>query len=238
MGAIPVKEGRPMRSDHAESPFNALPPVVVALAVVLVAIELVFQAGAFGFGGPDAVGWRIAAFNDYAFIPDLFERSLATGEWRLPDVMRLFTYVFVHMGFGHLAFVLVFLLAMGKYVGELFAPWALLAVFFGSAVAGAVVYGLVLDDRIKLIGGFPAVYGLIGAYTFVLWTGLGAMQKNPARAFTLIGFLMAFQLLFGLLFGGSNLWVAELAGFFAGFLLSFVVSPGGWGRVMEKLRQR
>jgi len=227
-----------MRNDHTESPFNALPPIVVALAVVLVGIELVFQAGARGFGGADAVGWRIAAFNDYAFIPDLFERSLETGEWRLADALRLVSYVFLHQGFSHLAFVLVFLLAMGKYVGELFSPLAMLAVFTGSAIAGAMAYGLLLDDRIALIGGFPAVYGLIGAYTFVLWTGLGAMQKNPARAFTLIGFLMAFQLLFGLLFGGGNYWVAELAGFFAGFLLSFVVSPGGWGRVMDKVRQR
>jgi len=227
-----------MRNDHSENPFNALPPVVVALAVVLIAVELIFQAGAYGFGGANAVGWRIAAFNDYAFIPDLFERSLATGEWRAGDVLRLFSYVFVHVGFGHLAFVLVFLLAMGKYVGELFSPLALLVVFLGSAAVGAMAYGLLLDDRIALIGGFPAVYGLIGAYTFVLWTGLGAMQKNPARAFTLIGFLMAFQLLFGLLFGGNNSWVAELSGFFAGFLLSFVVSPGGWGRVMDKVRQR
>jgi len=238
MGAILVKEGRPMRSDHAENPFNALPPVVVVLAGVLVAIELVFQVGARGFAGADAIGWRIAAFNDYAFIPDLFERALATGQWRARDLLRLVSYVFVHTGVSHLAFVVVFLLAMGKYVGDLFSAWALLAVFFGSAIVGAVVYGLVLDDRIALIGGFPAVYGLIGAYTFVLWTGLGAMRQNPARAFTLIGFLMAFQLLFGLLFGGGNTWVAELAGFCAGFLLSFVVSPGGWRRVMEKLRQR
>jgi hypothetical protein len=32
--------------------------------------------------------------------------------------------------------------------------------------------------------------------------------------------------------------VADLSGFLAGFFLSFVVSPGGWGRVRDKLRQR
>ena len=238
MAAIPVKEGPDMRENYNVAPVNPLPPIVVALSVALVAIELIFQAGARGFGGADAVGWRIAAFNDYAFIPDLFERSLITGQWALGDMVRLVSYVFVHQGFGHLAFVLVFLLAMGKYVGELFHPAAMVVVFFGSAITGAVVYGLVLDDRIALIGGYPAVYGLIGAYSFVLWTGLGAMQQNRAKAFTMIGFLMAFQLVFGLLFGGGNYWVAELAGFFAGFLVSFVVSPGGWARVMEKLRQR
>lgn len=228
-----------MRSDHSEAPFNPLPPAVVGLAALLVLIELVFQAGARGFaGGAEAVGWRIAAFNSFAFLPDLFERALATGEWQAGDLFRLVSYVFLHQGFAHLAFVIVFLLAMGKFVGELFHPAALLTVFFGSAICGALAYGLLLDDRIALIGGYPAVYGLIGAYTFVLWTGLGAMQQNRARAFLLIGFLMAFQLLFGLLFGGGNYWVAEFAGFCGGFILSFLVSPGGWRRVVGKLRQR
>ncbi|WP_226780397.1 rhomboid family intramembrane serine protease [Oceaniglobus trochenteri] len=228
-----------MRSDHNVAPINPLPPVVIALAVVLVGLELVFQAGARGFaGGPDGVGWRIAAFNGYAFLPDLFDRSVATGQWTARDALRMVSYVFLHQGFAHLAFVLVFLLAMGKFVGELFHPAALLTIFFGSAIAGAACYGVFLDDRVALIGGYPAVYGLIGAYTFVMWTGLGAIRQNRARAFTLIGFLMAFQLLFGLLFGGGNYWVAELGGFCTGFILSFLVSPGGWGRVMDKLRQR
>ncbi len=227
-----------MRNDHSVAPINPLPPVVVALAVVLVGIELVFQAGARGFGGAAAVGWRIEAFNAYAFIPDLFDRMVSTGAWGLRDLARMVTYLFLHNGFAHLAFVVVFLLAMGKYVGELFHPAALLAVFFGSGIAGAALYGLVLNDRVALIGGYPAVYGLIGAYTFVLWTGLGAMRQNRAKAFTLIGFLMAFQLLFGLLFGGGNFWVAELGGFCTGFVVSFLVSPGGWGRAMGKLRQR
>jgi len=54
----------------------------------------------------------------------------------------------------------------------------------------------------------------------------------------LIGFLMGIQLVFGLLFGGNRDWVADLAGFVAGFGLSFVVSPGGWGRVVDRLRRR
>ncbi|MEY4697689.1 MAG: hypothetical protein RIT14_2117, partial [Pseudomonadota bacterium] len=39
-------------------------------------------------------------------------------------------------------------------------------------------------------------------------------------------------------FGGGYEWVADLAGFATGFALSFVVSPGGWRRVVAKLRQR
>ena len=51
-------------------------------------------------------------------------------------------------------------------------------------------------------------------------------------------YLSNFILLFGLLFGGGWDWVAELSGFAAGFLLSFVVSPGGWMKVREMIRER
>ena len=49
---------------------------------------------------------------------------------------------------------------------------------------------------------------------------------------------MGIQLVFGLLFGGSNAWVADLAGFAAGFGLSFFLAPGGWAKLREKLRHK
>jgi membrane associated rhomboid family serine protease len=45
-------------------------------------------------------------------------------------------------------------------------------------------------------------------------------------------------LVFGVLFGGSWDWVADVAGFAAGFLLSFLVSPGGFARLLDQIRQR
>ena len=111
-------------------------------------------------------------------------------------------------------------------------------VFFGAAIAGALAYTLVPGLQAPLIGGYPPVYGLIGGFTFLLWVNLAAVGANKYRAFSMIGFLLGIQLLFGLIFGGGWEWVADLSGFLAGFFLSFVVSPGGWGRVRDKLRQR
>jgi hypothetical protein len=54
----------------------------------------------------------------------------------------------------------------------------------------------------------------------------------------MIGFLLAAQLLFGLLFGGGQEWIADLAGFAAGFAATILVVPGGIGRLMDRLRQR
>jgi rhomboid protease GluP len=142
------------------------------------------------------------------------------------------------VSFVHAAFVIVFILAIGNMVSRVFSPLAFLSVFVVSSVAGAFGFLLILDSPFPLIGGYPGVYGLIGAFTFILWTDLGRQGANQYRAFGLIGALLAIQILFGLINGEFSNVVAELSGFVAGFLMSFVVSPGGWQRVMDKLRTR
>jgi membrane associated rhomboid family serine protease len=151
--------------------------------------------------------------------------------------MRFVTYQFVHWSLTHAIFIVVFILALGKMVAEIYRPWAVLVIFFGSAIAGAMAFVALPVER-ALVGGYPAVYGLIGAFTYMLWTRLGAVNANRYRAFTLIGLLLGFQLVLGLIFGGSWDWVAEIAGFAAGFALSFAVAPGGWQRMLSRVRDR
>lgn len=228
-----------MHDGHDTSPINQLPPVVWLLALPVIAIEIVLGLGGSGLaGGQDAVGWRLDALQRFAYSPDIMKYMYETGNWSAPHLLRLVTYPFVHGGFTHALFVGVFLLALGKFVGEVFRGWAVAAVFFFAALVGALAYTMIPDVRAPLYGGYPAVYGLIGAFTFILWARLGASGDNQYRAFTLIGFLMGIQLVFGLLFGGGLDWVADIAGFVAGFALSFVVSPGGIGAVVARLRQR
>ncbi|SIO40243.1 Rhomboid family protein [Rhodovulum sp. ES.010] len=228
-----------MSHDPNAHPLNPLPWVVWLLVLPIIAMEVVLGLGERGLmGGAEAVGWRLQAFRDYGFSGQVFDWMLANGQYPPQHLMRFVTYAFVHAGVTHVLFVIVFLLALGKMVGEVFRPWAVLVVFFGSAILGALAYGLLLDDPVPLVGGYPAVYGLIGAFTFLLWVRLAGTGTNQYRAFTLIGFLLGIQLVFGLLFGGGNDWVADVAGFATGFGLSFFVSPGGWGRVRAKLRHR
>jgi len=229
----------PMMQDTNAPPLNPLPPVVWALALPIIAMEVVVNLGARGLvGGPEALGWRLDAVQRFALYPGLMRQMIA--HWTFPpdQLMRIVTYPVIHVSFTHALFVIVILLAIGKMVGEVFRWWAVLAVFFGAAIAGALAYTLIPGLEAPLIGGYPPVYGLIGGFTFLLWVNLAAVGANKFRAFTLIGFLLGFQLLFGVIFGGGLEWVADLAGFATGFILSFAVSPGGWGRVRDKLRQR
>jgi rhomboid protease GluP len=123
-------------------------------------------------------------------------------------------------------------------VAEVFSPIAFVAIFWVSAIFGALVYVVLLDSPFPLIGGYPGVYGLIGAFTFLMWVDAGMRGESQYRAFGLIGALLATQIIFGVIQGDFGNVVADLAGFIAGFLLSFIVSPGGWQRALNRLRQR
>lgn len=224
---------------HNLSPFNALPPVVVALAVVIFGLEMMFQAATAGLlGGQAGVGWRLNAIRDYGVFDEIARFMWANGIYPPAEMLRLVTYPLIHGGFAHAAFVVVFVLAIGKMVAEVFSPLAFVALFLGSAVAGALGFVALMNSPFPLIGGYPGVYGLIGAFTFILWTRESLRGGNRARAFGLIGMLLAIQLLFGVIQGEFGPVVADLSGFLAGFLMSFVVSPGGWRRVLDKMRTR
>ncbi len=219
------------------SAVNPLPPVVIVLFVLIVGIELLFILGAQGLiGGPQAIGWRLGAIQSRAFSAEIFQWMLANNRWPLDQMARFITYPFVHGNFTHAIFAGAMVLALGKFVGEVFRGWAIVAVYFGASIGGAVVFGLLTASPVPLIGSFPGVYGLIGAFTYLLWLRLGQEGGPQSRAFTLIAFLMGIQLVFGILFGGSLDWIADLSGFVFGFALSFVVSPGGFARLRDKLR--
>lgn len=218
---------------------NPISPVVVVFFLAMLGIEAAFTLGNQGVvGGPMAVGWRVAAIEDYGFSAAVARQMWQHGIWPAEHVLRFVSYLFVHWSFTHMLVGGVMLLALGKFVGEVFAWWAVALVFLGSGIGGAAVWAVFANDNGLLVGVFPAVYGLIGAFSYVLWLKLGQTGGNQMRAFTLIGFLMAIQLVFGLLFGAQRDWIADLAGFGFGFALSFVVSPGGWVRLREKLRRR
>jgi membrane associated rhomboid family serine protease len=228
-----------MHPDHNAAPLNPLPAVIWLLALPIIAMEAVLNLAASGvIGGATGIGWRQDAVQRFAFSPDYMRQMIDNSYFPPEQLMRLISYPLVHLSFTHALFVVVFLLALGKMVAEIFRLWAVLVVFFGAALAGSLAYTALPMIHSPLIGGYPPVYGLIGAFTFLLWTNLAGSGASQYRAFSLIGMLMGIQLLFGVLFGGGWDWVAELAGFFTGFFLSFVVSPGGWARVRQKIRER
>lgn len=221
------------------SPFNVLPPLVVALTLVILGIEAVFQLANYGIiGGPRGVGWRIAAIEQYGFSPVVLDRVLVSGDYSFEMLRRFVTYTFINVQLTQVAFCSALILALGKFTSEYYGSVNVIILYFVTSIAGAVVFGLLVESRYPLVGSFTPTYGLIGAYTYALWLRLGAAGDKQILAFRLIGFLLLVQLIFGLVFGGNSQWISELAGFFAGFLLSIILAPGGWSSLLTRLRQR
>lgn len=233
------------QSDPNAPPLNPLPPVVWLLALPMIAIEIALNAGANGLvGGPDAVGWRVQIMQLFGFAPDYLRWMIENRQFPVLGLTRLLTYPLVHSGVGHALFVVVILLALGKYVGEVYRWWALLVTYLFATVIGALAYAALPYTHAGLLGGYPGDYGLIGAYSFLLWVKLAGSGENQLRAFRLIGFLLALQVfiavvgvvIYGIEQGTTWEFVADIAGFVTGFALAFAVSPGGWARVLAKLR--
>jgi len=222
-----------------EPPVNPLPVVVIILFLLVAGVELVLSAGEAGLvGGPSAIGWRLGLVRDWGFNGDLFDAMWAQGYFPPEHLARLITYPFIHLSFTHALIAVVLMLALGKMAAEVMGQLAMLALFVLSGIGGALVYALLLNDPVWLVGAYPPVYGLIGGYSFLMWRRLGASGGRQMEAFTLILMLMGLQLVWSLFASVGYGWVAELAGFFCGFALCFICAPGEWARILARLRQR
>ena len=223
---------------YQESPFQALPPVVVLLALAAALPEIAFSAADRGLLGTGAAGWRVEALRDWGVFPPLLDLGLARGDALAAEPWRLLTYPFVHRGFVDMLFGAVFVLALGKFVAEAMGGAATLALFLGTAAAGALGWWALGGASQPLAGATVPAFGLIGAFTFVLFSRAGASNAGRLAAFRLIGLLMAIQLVFAVLFGTADWWIAELCAFATGFGASFALAPGRARVFLERLRAR
>ncbi|NNE88749.1 MAG: rhomboid family intramembrane serine protease [Silicimonas sp.] len=225
--------------DFSQPFFNTLPPAVVALALSMFAVEIFFWLGEAGIiGGDEAIGWRTLAIRELGFFPPLIPWMIETGNWAPEHLLRFVSYLFLHWGFTSAIFSIVILLAMGKLVGEVFGNLAVLILFFACGFFGALIFAGLAGSERPLVGAFPSVYGLIGAYTFLLWVRFGHMGQNQYQAFTLIGFLMGIQLFFAIFFQVGSDWIADIAGFTLGFFIAPFLVKGALRQMLNRLRQR
>ncbi|MEL6953940.1 MAG: rhomboid family intramembrane serine protease [Pseudomonadota bacterium] len=222
--------------DPDASPFNRLPPLVVALAVIIMGVEAMFFLGERGMIATDTT--RQFAIRDFGWNDAVFHWMVENGRAPLSELRRLVTYPFLHSDAVHAALVTVFVLALGKQVAEAFGQAVFAVIFMLSSVVGALVLAVLTNSNAWLIGGYPGAYGLIGAFTFLLCYGGATGPWAGRQAFSLIAILAGIGLLFSLLNGEFGRLIAELGGFGSGFLACYVLRPGGWRDLLNRLRQR
>ena len=137
--------------------------------------------GKMGFiGGNAGVGLRLNAIEMAAYFPQIPARMWELGIFSPRQAARILTYPFINGSLTHALFVIVFTLALGKMVAEQFRPWALLALFFGAAIGGAVIYtAFGLLAGVDLAGAVVALDGFPVHAPACWWLGLWLRHGHP-----------------------------------------------------------
>jgi membrane associated rhomboid family serine protease len=223
--------------------FGPVPPAIWLMVLAVLAVEAVLQAGAAGLaGGPEAIGWRLAALQRHGFSGLHWQWLTETGRWRGPEALRLLSYSFVQEGALQAVFVAVLLLALGKAVSEAVGGWRAAALALAAAVAGALAAALVWPQPLWLAGGYPAVFGLLGGFGWSAAAGRGMFEgAEPARrrrALALVALFLLLRAGLGLAAGLGQEAVADLTACAVGAGLAALWAPGAGGRLLARLRRR
>jgi len=199
--------------------------------------------------GPYSISDADLFFFDWGFVPacladylggstDASPREIA---WFCPtdgrEPVQLFSSMFVHAGWGHIAFNMLFLWIFGDNVEDRLGHrrYLLFYLFCGVVASGVQAY-FALDTVIPNVGASGAIAGIMGAYLVlypkarvqvIIFPLFFLPFVVPAVALMLIWFLT--QLFSGLAelgqttAGSGVAWWAHIGGFVAGALVMLVM---------------
>jgi len=186
-------------------------PAVLVLILVNVLVFL-FEIFAGGWNDPEVLH-RIGAVEADAVV--------AQGEY-----WRLFTALFLHAGFLHLAFNLFALYVLGPPLERSIGTIRFLACYLISGIASSA--GVVALTEIglvqvgQLIGASGCILGVVGA-----WAGLLLRHRHAPFAkqrLANIGLIVAIQIAFDLSTPQVSM-AAHMCGLVAGFFLGLLLAP-------------
>ncbi len=215
---------------------NNLPPTVILVFLPMVIAEGFFAGAEAGLWGQQGI--RALALQQYAYFPEVTEQAIQNGSWGLDVFWRFVTFSFININFLGALFAGVMTLALGKFVAEALGEVTFVVTFFATAAFGALIYTLLSGETYPLFGAYPAAFGMLGAFSFVMYTQAGGMASQQMRAFQLLGVLLVLNWIYVLFFGAANTWIAELAAAILGFAIAAARVPGGVDLLLSRLRQR
>jgi len=146
----------------------------------------------------------------------------------------VFTSIFVHGSFLHLAGNMLFLWIFGNNVEDYFGRINFVIFYLICGIASAFAQVIInINSTIPMIGASGAIAGTLGAYlvlyprakvnTIVIFGFFIRMIKIPATI--VLGFWIIYQFFYGVSSlaarpgEGGTAWFAHIGGFIAGFLL-------------------
>ncbi len=159
---------------------------------------------------------------DQRFMIEMFG-FVPTVEGTLYQPWRLVTYLFLHGGFWHLVFNMLWLWWMGRVVEETLGPRVFIVLYFGSGIGGALI-NLALTSIWAgnlTIGASGAVFGIMVAFAMLYPTApIMLFLLPPIEARWVVAGLIAFDLIMQTSgTGGNTARLVHVGGAFMGWAL-------------------
>lgn len=197
--------------------FKPLPRALVGLAGLLAAIEIILSLADNGIlFNP---GLRAAAFNYGAFWDPLLrgqEPLFALQPWTM-----FITHALLHGSLFHMAMNTTILLALGRLASDVYGNRVILPLFFGGAIGGGLMFGLLSNVPYPMVGASGAVFTFLGIW--IVWDLrrhlLAGASAGPVMTRVLV--LAGMNLVMWYALGGMVAWEAHLGGFIVGLLAGF-----------------
>jgi membrane associated rhomboid family serine protease len=217
-------------------PSHSFPLFTCLLIVANVAVFLYQLSLAVGPGG-SAHTAATAFVMEFGAVPCRLTGMCPTDDFPAP-MLTVFTSMFLHGGFFHVAGNMLYLWIFGDNVEDTLGHFRFLLLYLLSGVGAAasqVVVGP--ESRIPMVGASGAISGVLGAYLFlfpharilclIIFGFLIRFIHVPA--IIVLGFWIVVQVFNGLVSvsatgqTGGVAWFAHIGGFVAGILLLFLL---------------
>jgi membrane associated rhomboid family serine protease len=209
-----------MRRSAPPVPF---PFVLTVVAGLFALPELVLMLADHGLTGSGR--WRALAYQFGGFWAGLLQG------WRpnfaaQPGTMFV-THAFLHAGLAHMVGNLGAFAAIAPPVLRRFGTRGFLGVYAVSVLGGGLAFGLLSSSTAPMVGASGAIFGLVGAWTWMQGAD-HAQRGTGAATLRVLGIAAGLALLnlaMWLLAGGVLAWETHLGGYLAGLGMAALLAP-------------
>lgn len=138
------------------------------------------------------------------------------------EYYRLFTYMFLHFGFRHLANNMIILAFIGDNLERATGKIRYLIIYLGSGViagAASMGYNMLQKNNVVAVGASGAIFGVVGSMLYIVIVNRGRLEDISTGQLFLFAILSIYS-------GFSNQEidnVAHIAGFISGMLIAALI---------------
>jgi membrane associated rhomboid family serine protease len=190
-GAKRTKVIRPFAASNRTGIVGSTNPTPVVIALVAICV-VVFVASGFG---------KASVIDRFGMWPN--------GVHYQHEDYRLFTSLFLHLDFLHIAFNMITLLIVGPAVEVMLGKIRFLALYLLAGLGGNVLSYLIAPAKGLSAGASGAIFGVLGAY--VVLARLQRKPMGPVLAIIVINLVIGFS--------GNVEWQAHVGGLVVGCAL-------------------